>query len=203
MRILFIDATTKPHHQSRTFQLASAFLDAFLPKQGESLIQLDLKNLTLTPLTDADTRLREQVVAEQDFSHPLAKYAHQFAQAHHIVIAAPYWDYSFPAILKVYLEYVCACGITFAYGEQGIIPLCNGKTLTYITTSGGEIYEGTNLGYDYISTLASVMFGIPSVRCLTAEKLDIQGTDVEHIMAEASRRAKALAEQSTTGAVAP
>ena len=37
--------------------------------------------------------------------------ASQFQQADEIVIAAPYWDLSFPAILKLYLENIYVTGV--------------------------------------------------------------------------------------------
>lgn len=195
MSILFIDGTIRPQHQSRSYQLATAFLEAFAQKQGQEIAYLDLKQEHLSPLDASDVELREQVVASKNFAHPLAKYARQFAQAEHIVIAAPYWDLSFPATLKIYLEYVCACGISFCYDAHGVVPLCQCKTLTYITASGGEIYPGANLGYDYVATLSKALFGIQNIRFLSAENLDIQGVDTQKIMSDAIQNAKILAEQ--------
>ena len=43
----------------------------------------------------------------------------QFAAADVIVIAAPYWDLMFPAVLKTYLENITVTGITFCYSDQG------------------------------------------------------------------------------------
>ena len=39
-------------------------------------------------------------------------YANAMAQADMIVIAAPYWDMSFPASLKIFLEAASVVGIT-------------------------------------------------------------------------------------------
>ena len=59
-----------------------------------------------------------------------------------IVIAAPYWDLSFPAQLKDYIERVNAVGVTFDYDQEGIpYGLCRAKKLVYITTAGGNIQE--------------------------------------------------------------
>ena len=46
-------------------------------------------------------------------------YARQFAAADRIVIAAPLWDLSFPAQLKVYLENIYVTGIVTKYSEAG------------------------------------------------------------------------------------
>ena len=54
--------------------------------------------------------------------------ARQFARAEIIVMAAPYWDLSFQAALKQYLEQVNVVGITFRYSEEGQpVPLCRAR----------------------------------------------------------------------------
>jgi FMN-dependent NADH-azoreductase len=112
--------------------------------------------------------------------------AKQFASAETIVIATPYWDLSFPAVVKTYFENITVTGLTFAYGNDGIPQgLCNGKRLIYVTTAGGPIVY--NFGYDYVSTLAKGFYGIKDVQCVKAEGLDIYGADVLSIMDKAKK----------------
>ena len=67
------------------------------------------------------------------------------AQADLVVIAAPDWDMTFPAALKIYLEWTCTLGITFHYTRTGVQEgLCRAKELVYITTAGGPL-EGRTL----------------------------------------------------------
>ena len=83
----------------------------------------------------------------------------QFAGADEIVIAAPYWDLSFPSILKVYLEQICITGITFQYTPEGIPEgLCRARHIIYVTTAGGPVYQ--NMGFDYVKALSDAFFGI-------------------------------------------
>ena len=95
-----------------------------------------------------------------------------------IVIGVPYWDLSFPAAFKTYLEHVSVCELTFHYTEDARCEgICKAKRITYITTCGGFV-EGANFGYEYIVGIAK-MFGIPEVRFVAAEGLDIVGIDVQ------------------------
>ncbi|MBQ7193498.1 MAG: NAD(P)H-dependent oxidoreductase [Synergistaceae bacterium] len=113
-----------------------------------------------------------------------------FASADEIVIAAPYWDLSFPASLKNYVEAINVVGLTFGYGEDGRpYGLCRAKRLVYVTTAGGPILNEA-YGYGYVRELAQGFYGIPEVVLVKAEGLDIVGADVEGILGEAVRGLK-------------
>ncbi len=113
------------------------------------------------------------------------KHAEQFADADIIVIAAPYWDMSFPALLKEYIENVCVSGVTFRYENDRPVGLCKAKKLYYITTAGGPFIP--DFGYKYIETLAKSFYGIPYTRCFCAEGLDIYGADIESKLSAVKR----------------
>ena len=50
----------------------------------------------------------------------MLRHARQFRDADIVVIAAPYYDLSFPSALKNYLEAICCVGLTFYYDENEI-----------------------------------------------------------------------------------
>ena len=86
------------------------------------------------------------------------------------------------------MEHVTVADLTFKYNEKGIPEgLCKAKRLIYVTTAGGRI-GNLNLGYQYIETLSQVLFSIPDVLCISAEGLDIDGSDVEAILKDTVRR---------------
>ena len=128
---------------------------------------------------------RNRAVQENDFSDPAFDAAKEFAAADGIVIAAPYWDLMFPAVLKSYLEHITVSGITFRYSDQGRpVSLCRAKKLYYVTTAGGFI-GAHDFGFSYVEALAKNFFGIREIHRYAAEGLDIFGTDVEQIMSKA------------------
>lgn len=169
--VLFITACPRPG--SRTLELANAAL-THLEGQVE---HLDLYAQQI-PLLDGPTlQLRQSLCDRQDYSHPMFRFARQFAQADTLVIAAPYWDLLFPAILRSYLEAVTVSGLTFFYTPQGRPQtLCRAKKLVYVTTAGGPIAPD-NLGFAYVRSVAQAFFGIRDVRCVSAQGLDIVGAD--------------------------
>lgn len=172
MTTLFVNACLRGE-ESRTLDLCREYLAA----AGDEVQEVDLAKLDLKPF-DAqmvEYRTQKQMVGELD--DPIFALAHQFADADAIVVGAPYWDLSFPAALKVYIEHVCAGGVVFRYTEDGRCEsLCRAQNLTYITTCGGG--AGANLGFEYVRAFAG-MCGISDVRCIKAENLDVIGNDIE------------------------
>ena len=135
------------------------------------------------PVVDEDfLNRRDRLADHQDFSDPVFDLAKQFAEADDIVIAAPFWDLSFPAVLKQYFEQINVRGITFFYTPEGIpAGLCRAKCLTYITTAGGDFFP-EEYGAGYVKALAQNFYGIPEFRLIKATGLDITGADVDAIM---------------------
>ena len=114
-----------------------------------------------------------------------------------IVIAAPYWDLMFPAVLKTYLENITVTGITFRYSEEGRPQsLCRAKALYYVTTAGGFIGQN-DFGFSYVKALAQNFFGITDVHRYAAEGLDILGADVDRIMGKAKAAITAQTPEQT------
>ncbi|MBP5450366.1 MAG: NAD(P)H-dependent oxidoreductase [Spirochaetales bacterium] len=157
---------------------------------GTIVQEVNLNTAGIMPLNRQTLAHRDECLAHNQFDDDIFKYAHQFAAADTIVIAAPYWDLLFPANIRTYLEHICVCGVTFRYGENGIPQsLCQAKRLIYVTTAGGPIFE-PHLGYEYVKTLAATFFGIRDVRMFKAENLDIIGADVDAIMQNAKNEIK-------------
>ena len=187
-KLLFIDACVN-RGISRTEQLAQALLKE-MNQNGEYEIEtLNLEDEDLKLFTGKESALRESLTRAGNFEGPLFTYAKQFAAADRIVVAAPYWDFSFPARMKCYLEQICVTGLTFTFSSKGIPGgLCHADSLHYVTTSGGSIGE-LNLGYEYLEKLCKVYYGIHETVCYTAEGLDNEGNSVEEIMKEAEEKA--------------
>lgn len=175
MKILFVNACVRKN--SRTLLLARKLLTGLDGEVRElKLDTLDLKPLNEDRITTRLTNQEEQL------------YALEFASADLIVIAAPLWDLSFPALLKIYIENITITGITFKYTASGLMGLCKAKKLIYISTSGGNFIP--NYGFEYIKSLANTMFGIPDVKCFNASGLDVWGNDVDSILKETEEEIK-------------
>lgn len=183
-KILYVNACVRP--ESRTRELAETVLDCL---EG-SIEEINLEQENIQPLTGQSLDRRNSLLETGESDAPELKYAKQFSEADVIVFAAPYWDLSFPASVKAYIEAVNVCGITFRYTEEGIpVGLCRAKRLIYVTTAGGPVIE-PNMGYAYIRGLAQMFHGIEKAEYYKAENLDTYGADVDGIMAAAKAQIK-------------
>ena len=178
-KILFINACIR--EESRTLRLTRHLLKRL---DGE-IEELNLAAEKIPAIDNWDIlQQRFLHVQSNSLDAPELKYARQFATADTIVIAAPYWDLAFPAILKAYMEYVTVTGLTFKYSPEGYpVGLCKAHRLIYAMTAGGPVHF--NFGYDYLSALCHNFFGIKETQLFKAENLDIIGSDVEKIMQSA------------------
>lgn len=183
-KILFVNACLRP--ESRTRKLSQCVLESL---EGEIT---ELRLFDEQPkLMDMETlSARDKALSSGDFSSEVFSRAREFADADEIVIAAPYWDLLFPAVVRLYLESVTVTGLTFRYSPEGIpIGMCRAKRLIYVTTAGGPIGKN-NFGFEYVKALAQNFYGISDVQCFSAEGLDIVGADVNSIMKDAFQKVK-------------
>ena len=188
--ILYVNACVKRDVDSRTARLAQAYLDQCLEKQDCRVSTLALEDIIMPPLSGKGLAEREKAISSGDFSSPAFDLARSFAAADEVVIAAPYWDMSFPASLKLYIEQLCVNKLTFCYSEKGIpCGLTNIKKAVYITTSGGYI-GSSNFGFDYIKGVFTSLFGIADISFFSAEGLDVYGNDPEKILTAAMEKIK-------------
>lgn len=177
--VLLINACVRK--ESRTRRLA----EKLLTKLNRPYEEVCLHEITFPVVNEEFLNMRDRLISEQDFSTPVFDLARQFSEAETIVIAAPYWDLSFPAALKQYFEQINVVGITFRYTEDGIpVGMCRADRLFYVTTAGGS-YVPEEFGYGYVKSLAQNYYGILDVRKIEAVGLDLYGADVDAIMESA------------------
>ena len=179
--ILYVDACVRG--DSRTKRLA----DCLLHVLNAPCTHLRLSDCAFPAVDEAFLEQRDRLLREERFADPLFDCARQFAAADEIVIAAPFWDLSFPATLKVYLEQINAVGITFRYTPEGVPEgLCQAQRLWYVTTAGGDFFP-EQFGFGYVEALARSFYGIPDVRLVKAVGLDLVGAPVEEILRASER----------------
>lgn len=191
-KFLFINSCIRGADKSRTYSLCNIFINKIKQSCNDiSFSAVDVSDKRLKPLTGEDIDKRDGLIMEGKLDDELFYFAKQFADAGYILIGAPYWDLSFPSQLKVYIENIMVSSVTFTCTENGYRGLCRAEKLIYICTAGGYFKDGVNSGYEYIRSIAQ-MLGINECTSVSAQGLDIQGTDVEKQLAKAAEQIKKL-----------
>lgn len=184
MNILYVNACVR--EGSRTKKMADHLIEKL--KDGSDQVQVCevvLENEDMSLLDGKGLEERNAAVDSGDYSSPVFDNARKLLAADIVVVAAPYWDLSFPASLKAFLESVTIDGLTFHYTEEGFPEgLCKAEKLFYLTTAGGPVVSD-EYGFGYVRDLAKFYYGIGEAVQFKAEYLDVIGADVEAIMADA------------------
>ena len=178
--ILFINACVRK--ASRTRQLA----EQLLTRLQRPYAEIRLHEMTFPVVNEDFLAQRDRLIAAGEFQSPVFDLARQFAEAETVVIAAPYWDLSFPAALKQYLEQINVVGLTFRYTQEGVpLGLCRAGRLFFVTTAGGN-YVPEEFGFGYIRALARNYYGIDHIRLIQATGLDLEGADTDALVSAAA-----------------
>lgn len=95
------------------------------------------------------------------------------AKADRILIAAPFWDMGFPAVLKCFFEQTSLFDITFTDNGKTCVGLCKAPKVLYITTRGMDISTGDprEQATPYIKALGS-LWNLGELTTIAAQNMD-------------------------------
>ncbi|MGG1517118.1 FMN-dependent NADH-azoreductase [Paenibacillus oryzisoli] len=205
--VLYITANPNDHQASFSMAVGKEFIDAYRQANpGDEIIHLDLFKENV-PQIDGDVlngwnKLRSGAAFdtltadEQAKIARLAQIVDQYVAADKYVYVSPMWNFSFPPVLKAYIDAICAVGKTFKYTEQGPVGLLNDKKALHIQASGGVYSEGPAAGFENgHSYLAKIMqfTGVPSFEGIFVEGMAAAPGEAETIKANAIVKAKEAA----------
>lgn len=164
-KLIYIDACMRAG--SRTRRIARPIMTELRKRYAVETVDLTRNKY---PVVDNYTlEDRNQGIVPSEHSS-LAK---RIAAADRIVIAAPFWDMSFPSALKVFFENMSLFGITFDTNDKECYGLCKAEKVMYITTRGMNIANGDPLeqATPYIKAL-SHLWGLGELTVISAQNLD-------------------------------
>jgi len=196
MKLLFVDSCISQRGtESRTGALADAFLAVFREKYPDAEIETVTQEqlLALKPFGVEMLNERDALGQSGRFNAPVFDLARQFRAADAVVVAAPYWDMSYPAALRTYVEYISAVGITYHYEADGCHGDCRAKRLVYLT-SGGDFEHEDSIGVLHWRQLCG-LFGIDRFDYVFAGGLDIDPAMTPQLLSGACELARKLAEE--------
>lgn len=164
-RLIVIDACMRP--ESRTKRILTPVLESLGKRYEVEIFPLNDKGYPVV----GEKMLGER--ADGYVPEEFVRMARAVAEADRIVIAAPFWDMSFPSALKVFFENISLFNITFADNGSRCVGLCKAEKVMYITTRGMDISTGDPLeqATPYIKAL-SWLWGLGELQVVSAQNLD-------------------------------
>ncbi|MCI3924697.1 FMN-dependent NADH-azoreductase [Paenibacillus sp. TRM 82003] len=198
-KMLYITANPKAVEQSYCLSVGQAFLEAYRgAKPGAEIIELDLYQ-THIPQIDTDVfsgwgKLQQGKAFDELSADEKAKVARineltdQFIAADKYVFVTPFWNFSFPPIVKAYVDAICIAGKTFRYTAQGPEGLLNNKKAVHIQARGGVYSEGPAKEMEFGDRYLRTIFGFVGIR--DVETIAVEG------MAQSPDQAQAIKEQA-------
>lgn len=194
MKLLFVNCCISQRGgASRTKALADAFLTAFRASHPGAEVEEVTPEalLALKPFNAEMLNRRDALAAENAFDAPVYALARQFRAADAVAVAAPFWDLSYPAALRTYIEYISANGLTYHYDAAGCHGDCAAGHLVYLT-SCGDVEREDSVGVIHWRQLAA-MFGILQFDYVFAGGLDARPDTAGDTLTAACTLAGALA----------
>jgi len=162
---LFIKANSRPIEQAVSVQLYQAFLDSYKESHpNDEITELDLYNENL-PYLNNDMmngmfklgKGLELTEEEKKATDLVNKYLNQFLAADKVVLAFPLWNFTVPAVLHTYLDYLSQAGKTFRYTAEGPVGLLPDKKVAILNARGGIYSEGpaqsAEMSVNYVKTI--------------------------------------------------
>ncbi len=171
-KLVFIDACIR-QDESRTRRIAYPILSAL--SQRYEIVRYALPEIDgIVPL---DPKLYEER-GQGDIPAWAVQAAKDISEADRILIAAPFWDMSFPAVLKCFFEQTSLFGINFTDNGKTCVGLCKAPKVLYITTRGLDIPTGDprEQATPYLKALGS-LWNLGELTTIAARNMDYSSAE--------------------------
>ena len=171
-KLLYIDACIR-NEESRTKRIATPIVEVLQEKYDVDTLVLNELNLEL---------VKEELIRKRnngEIDSLVMAWAEMVRDADRIVIAAPFWDMSFPAALKVFFELCSVFDVTFKSDDKTCFGNCKAEKMLFITTRGMDIPTGDVLeqATPYLKAL-SWLWGIGPLQVVAAQNMDYVSEEV-------------------------
>lgn len=203
-KVLFVKANSRPIEQAVSVKLYQAFLESYKETHPQDeIVELDLFKENL-PYYDTDKingmfklgRGLELTPDEKKATETVTKYLDQFLSADKVVFAFPLWNFTVPAVLHTYLDYLGQAGKTFRYTPEGPIGLLPDKKVALLNARGGVYSEGpaqsVEMAVNYVTSILN-FWGVKDISTVIVEGHNQFPDKAEQIIQEGITKAANLA----------
>ncbi|WP_152614693.1 FMN-dependent NADH-azoreductase [Jeotgalibacillus alimentarius] len=170
MRVLLVKANNRPSDQSVSAKMHDLFLEEIKNNEEITIDHVDLYNEELPYIGQdflaAQGKAAESATLNEKEEKVLTianRHLDRFKQADVVVFAFPLWNFTVPAVLHTYMDYLFRAGETFRYTAEGPQGLMGDKRAILLNARGGDYsapaMQGAEMSVNFIKN-ALGFFGI-------------------------------------------
>ncbi|NEW05341.1 FMN-dependent NADH-azoreductase [Paenibacillus sp. SYP-B3998] len=207
--VLYITANPHDHETSYSMAVGKEFVQAYRSiNPNDEVVHLDLYKMDI-PQLDADifsgwgklragTTFEELTDAEKTKVSRLGELVDQFVAADKYVFVSPTWNYSYPPVMKAYIDSICVAGKTFKYiPDKGRVGLLSNKKAVHIQASGSVLSPGSafadfEMGHRHLDGIMEFL-GVPSFEGIFVEGMAAAPDQAPAIKEKAIQQAREVA----------
>ncbi|RWZ58641.1 FMN-dependent NADH-azoreductase [Halobacillus fulvus] len=157
------------------------------PYFGQELFSALGKQQEGVALTDVEQRLLDAKQKAKDV----------FSAADVVVFAFPLWNFTIPAKLQTFIDYIAEAGFTFQYTEEGIKPLMTDKRVILLNARGGVYSDPSmqpmEMSLNYMENVFGGLFGMNVLDKVVIEGHNANPDKAEEIVQEGLEKVSKVA----------
>ncbi|PFA23020.1 MULTISPECIES: FMN-dependent NADH-azoreductase [Bacillus cereus group] len=208
-KVLFITANPNSVEASFGMAVGEAFIEAYKNEHPQDeVVTIDLFNTTV-PALDAEVFAAWGKFAAGEGFETLSESQQEkiaamnsnletFMNADRYVFVTPMWNFSYPPVVKAYLDNLSIAGKTFKYTENGPVGLLEDKKALHIQATGGVYSEGPyaamDFGRKHLNAVLGFM-GVSDTEYLAVEGMNANPEKAPEIKEAAIANARELAKR--------
>ncbi|MBY0013408.1 FMN-dependent NADH-azoreductase [Paenibacillus typhae] len=207
--VLYITAHPGKQETSFSLSVGEQFVQAYKESNpDDQIIHVDLYQRDI-PSIDAEVweawgklqtggSFEQLTAAQQHKLTQLNALLDEFVAADKYVFVTPMWNFSYPPVMKAYIDSFCVRAKTFKYTENGPVGLLENKKAFHIQATGGVYSQGPVADREHASRhLKTVLnfVGINDFDNLFVEGVSTAGDRAPLIKAEAIEKAREAAKK--------
>lgn len=207
--VLYITAHPQDHETSFSLAVGKEFVESYrAANQNDEVIHLDLYRMNI-PQIDADvlsgwgkvgsgTSFDQMSASEKVKVSRLGELVDQFVAADKYVFVNPVWNFSFPPVMKAYIDSICVAGKTFNYiPGKGPVGMLGSKKAVHIQASGsvlspGSDYADYEMSHRHLDVIMKFL-GVPSFEGIFVEGIAAVPDQAFNIKERAVQKAREVA----------
>ncbi|PFD95513.1 FMN-dependent NADH-azoreductase [Bacillus cereus] len=208
-KVLFITANPNSAEASFGMAVGEAFIEAYKNEHPQDeVVTIDLFNTTV-PEIDTEVFAAWGKFAAGEGFETLSESQQQkiaamntnletFMNAGRYVFVTPMWNFSYPPVVKAYLDNLSIAGKTFKYTENGPVGLLEDKKALHIQATGGIYSEGAyavmDFGRQHLNAVLGFM-GVSDTEYLAVEGMNANPEKAQEIKEAAIANAREVAKR--------